>query len=43
MTKKTILIRNVDKDLWNWFAGYCKQKGKSIGETINSMISKIKR
>ena len=43
MTKKTVLIRNVDPDLWNWFVGYCKQKGKNVGKMVEGFIIKIKK
>jgi len=43
MTKKNIMIRGVDTDLWNWFAGHVKQKGKTIGETIEKFILKLKK
>ncbi|KKN48603.1 hypothetical protein LCGC14_0651020 [marine sediment metagenome] len=43
MIKKTVLIRNVDQDLWNWFVGSCKQKGKKVGEVIENFILKLKK
>ncbi|KKL94254.1 hypothetical protein LCGC14_1866510 [marine sediment metagenome] len=43
MTKKNQLVRDVDVDLWNWFVGYCKQKGKNVGEVVESLIIKIKK
>ena len=42
-TKKAVMLRNVDIDLWNWFVGYCKQKGKNVGEVIEDIINKIKK
>ncbi len=43
MTKKNQLIRNVDVDLWNWFVGYCKQKGKNVAEVIEGIILNLKK
>lgn len=42
MTKKNVMIRNIDINLWNWFVGYCKQKGMNVGDIIESFIKKLK-
>ncbi len=41
-TKKDVFVRNIDINLWNWFVGSCKQKGKTVGEVLDSFITKLK-
>ena len=43
MTKKKVLVRDVDDNIWNWFVGYCKQKGKKVGDVIENMILEIRK
>ena len=34
----TKLVENVNDDVWNRFAGYCKAKDKKIGELLSEIV-----
>ena len=36
--KKTKIVKDVDNELWQMFAGYAKAKGKKVGQLINEVI-----
>jgi len=36
--KKTKLIKDVDDEIWQMFAGYAKAKGKKVSEMLNEVL-----
>ena len=32
------LIENIDEKIWREFTGYCKAKGKKVGELLNELL-----
>ncbi len=43
MKNKIAVIKNMNKDSWNWFVGYCKQKGKTLAEIMETIIKNIQK
>lgn len=41
--KKTITIKEVDTNLWNWLVGYAKMKGRNVGGYIDEFIKDLKK
>ncbi len=43
MKTKIAVIKNMNKDIWNWFVGYAKQKGKTLAELMESIIKDLRK
>jgi hypothetical protein len=39
--KKTILVRNIESDVWNGFVGMCKTEGNNAGNELNKILKNI--
>ena len=41
MVKKTKLIKDVDDEIWQMFAGYSKAKGKKVSDMLNEVLKEF--
>ncbi len=32
------LVKNMDEEIWRKFTGYCKAKGKKVGEKLSKVL-----